>query len=177
MSAKTRARAAPRDSEQQPAMEQGKRGLALTICALGFGLLAISDLTKPLSQSHDPQAGLVFFGTNEDEGDISERQVALVRVRLHFPLRRGSSCFPGGAVHARGSRLRSSALRFAFLREWSAWSASTSLATVENIGPSSEASAASQSCSPRLTVLSGIWRVPCSLAKRPAGANRAIPQR
>jgi hypothetical protein len=35
----------------------------VTICALGFGLLAISDLTKPLSQSRDPQAGLVFFGT------------------------------------------------------------------------------------------------------------------
>jgi hypothetical protein len=44
-------------------MEKGKRGLALTICAIGFGLLAISDLTKPFSQSHDPQAGLVFFGT------------------------------------------------------------------------------------------------------------------
>jgi hypothetical protein len=44
-------------------MEHGKRGLALTICALGFGLLAISDITKPFSQSHDPQAGLVFFGT------------------------------------------------------------------------------------------------------------------
>ena len=33
---------------------------------------------------------------------------------------------------------------------------STSLATVENIGPSSEASAALQSCSRRLTVFSGI---------------------
>jgi hypothetical protein len=44
-------------------MEPGRRGSALTICALGFGLLAISDLTKPFSQSHDPQAGLVFFGT------------------------------------------------------------------------------------------------------------------
>jgi len=44
-------------------MEQSRRGLALTICALGFGLLAISDLTKPFSRSHDPQAGLVFFGT------------------------------------------------------------------------------------------------------------------
>jgi hypothetical protein len=44
-------------------MEKRKRGLALTICAIGFGLLAISDLTKPFSQSHDPQAGLVFFGT------------------------------------------------------------------------------------------------------------------
>jgi hypothetical protein len=44
-------------------MEQGRRGLTLTICAIGFGLLAISDLTKPFSQSHDPQAGLVFFGT------------------------------------------------------------------------------------------------------------------
>jgi hypothetical protein len=43
-------------------MERGKRGLPLTICAIGFGLLAISDLTKPFSQSHDPQAGLVFFG-------------------------------------------------------------------------------------------------------------------
>jgi hypothetical protein len=44
-------------------MEQGRRGLTLTISAIGFGLLAISDLTKPFSQSHDPQAGLVFFGT------------------------------------------------------------------------------------------------------------------
>ena len=51
------------DEQVHPAMEQGKRGLALTICAIGFGLLAISDLTKPFSQSHDPQAGLVFFGT------------------------------------------------------------------------------------------------------------------
>ena len=42
-------------------MEQGKRGLPLTLFAIGFGLLAISDLTKPFS--HNPQAGLVFFGT------------------------------------------------------------------------------------------------------------------
>ncbi len=39
-------------------------------------------------------------------------------------------------------------------------SASTSLATVEKIGPSSEASAASQSCSRRLTLFSGIWIAP-----------------
>ena len=45
------------------AMERGKRGLPLTLCAVAFGLLAISDLTKPFSQSHDPHAGLVFFGT------------------------------------------------------------------------------------------------------------------
>ena len=44
-------------------MDQGKRGLPLTSCAIGFGLLAVSDLTKPFSQLHDPQAGLVFFGT------------------------------------------------------------------------------------------------------------------
>ncbi len=44
-------------------MERGKRGLPLTLFAIAFGLLAISDLTKPLSQPHDPQAGLVFFGT------------------------------------------------------------------------------------------------------------------
>lgn len=44
-------------------MERGKRGLALTLFAIGFGLLAISDLSKPLSQAHDPQVGLVFFGT------------------------------------------------------------------------------------------------------------------
>jgi hypothetical protein len=44
-------------------MEQGKRGLPLTLCAIAFGLLAISDLTKPFSQAHDQQAGLVFFGT------------------------------------------------------------------------------------------------------------------
>jgi hypothetical protein len=44
-------------------MEHAKRGPLLTICVIGFGLLAISDLTKASSQSHDPQAGLVFFGT------------------------------------------------------------------------------------------------------------------
>ena len=44
-------------------MEQGKRGLPLTLCAIAFGLLAVSDLTKPFSQPHDPHAGLVFFGT------------------------------------------------------------------------------------------------------------------
>jgi hypothetical protein len=38
--------------------------------------------------------------------------------------------------------------------------ASTSLATVEKIGPSSEASAASQSCSRRLMVFSGHWPGP-----------------
>ena len=37
--------------------------MPLTLFAIAFGLLAISDLTKPLSQTHDPQAGLVFFGT------------------------------------------------------------------------------------------------------------------
>src|SRR5579863_6594102 len=45
-------------------MEQGKRGLPLTIFAICFGLLAISNLLKPLGQMHgDPRAGLVFFGT------------------------------------------------------------------------------------------------------------------
>jgi len=44
-------------------MEQGKRGLPLTVFAIAFGLLAISDLTKPFSQTHDARAGLVFFGT------------------------------------------------------------------------------------------------------------------
>jgi len=44
-------------------MEQRKRGLPLTLFAIAFGLLAISDFTKPFSQKHDPQAGLVFFGT------------------------------------------------------------------------------------------------------------------
>jgi hypothetical protein len=42
-------------------MEKGKRGLLLTLFAIAFGLLAISNLTKPFS--HDPHAGLVFFGT------------------------------------------------------------------------------------------------------------------
>ena len=42
-------------------MEPGKRGLPLTLFAIGFGLLAISNLIKPFS--HDPQTGLVFFGT------------------------------------------------------------------------------------------------------------------
>jgi hypothetical protein len=42
-------------------MEQRKRGLLLTLFAIAFGLLAISNLTKPFS--HDPHAGLVFFGT------------------------------------------------------------------------------------------------------------------
>ena len=44
-------------------MEQGKRGLPLTIFAICFGLLAISDLQKPWGEIHDPRAGLVFFGT------------------------------------------------------------------------------------------------------------------
>ena len=45
-------------------MEPGKRGLLLTIFAICFGLLAISNLLKPLGQMHhDPRAGLVFFGT------------------------------------------------------------------------------------------------------------------
>ena len=44
--------------------EQGKRGLLLTVFAICFGLLAISNLLKPLGQMHgDPRAGLVFFGT------------------------------------------------------------------------------------------------------------------
>ena len=42
-------------------MEQGKRGLPLTLFAIAFGLLAIADLTKPLSKT--PGVGLVFFGT------------------------------------------------------------------------------------------------------------------
>jgi hypothetical protein len=44
-------------------MQQRKRGLAPTLFAIAFGLLTMSDLTKPFSQKHDPQAGLVFFGT------------------------------------------------------------------------------------------------------------------
>lgn len=44
-------------------MERGKRGIALTIIAIAFGLLAFSDLSKPFSQVNHPQAGLVFFGT------------------------------------------------------------------------------------------------------------------
>ena len=43
--------------------EPPKRGIWLTLFAIGFGLLAISDLTKPYSQAHNPQNGLVFFGT------------------------------------------------------------------------------------------------------------------
>ena len=42
-------------------MEQGKRGLPLTLFAIAFDLLAIADLTKPLSKT--PGVGLVFFGT------------------------------------------------------------------------------------------------------------------
>ena len=41
-------------------MEHGKRGLPLTLFAIAFGLLAIADLTKPLSKT--PGVGLVFFG-------------------------------------------------------------------------------------------------------------------
>src|ERR1700693_3519156 len=44
-------------------MEQGKRGIGLTVFAIAFGLLAFSDLSKPFSQANHPQAGLVFFGT------------------------------------------------------------------------------------------------------------------
>jgi hypothetical protein len=43
--------------------EQGKRGLPLTIFAICFWLLAISDLQKPWGELHDPHAGFVFFGT------------------------------------------------------------------------------------------------------------------
>ena len=47
--------------ERPTTMEQGKRGLPLTLFAIAFGLLAIADLTKPLSKT--PGVGLVFFGT------------------------------------------------------------------------------------------------------------------
>lgn len=39
-----------------------QRGLWLTICAIGFGLLAISNLLKPLQLLSD-NTGFVFFGT------------------------------------------------------------------------------------------------------------------
>ena len=42
-------------------MAEKSRGAALTIFALLFGLLAISNFLKPFS--HDPGVGLVFMGT------------------------------------------------------------------------------------------------------------------
>ena len=44
-------------------MEKGKRGTALTIFAICFALLAVSNLWKPVAQMHSSQAGFVFFGT------------------------------------------------------------------------------------------------------------------
>ena len=44
-------------------MERDQRGLLLTLSAIAFGLLALSNLSKPFAQSHSSQAGLVFFGT------------------------------------------------------------------------------------------------------------------
>ena len=42
-------------------MAEKSRGAALTVFALLFGLLAISNFLKPFS--HDPGVGLVFMGT------------------------------------------------------------------------------------------------------------------
>jgi len=42
-------------------MEERPRGLALTIFAILFGLLAVSNFLKPVLAS--PQTGFVFFGT------------------------------------------------------------------------------------------------------------------
>jgi hypothetical protein len=44
-------------------MQQRKRGLALTHIRDRFRSTGDIGLTKPFSQKHDPQAGLVFFGT------------------------------------------------------------------------------------------------------------------
>lgn len=44
-------------------MDRSKRGLLLTVAAIALGLLAVSNLAKPFAGSHDPRAGLVFFGT------------------------------------------------------------------------------------------------------------------
>jgi hypothetical protein len=89
------------------------------------------------------------------------RRVSFTGGRLYLPLsvrssdfNRGWTCEHRGGHHSflslvpRSSSvlvagLSSLAPRFAFLREWRRLSASTSLATVEIIGPSSEASAAS----------------------------------
>jgi hypothetical protein len=43
------------------AMEQRNRGVILTLCAIGFVLVAISNLLKPVMA--DAQTGFVFFGT------------------------------------------------------------------------------------------------------------------
>ena len=42
-------------------MDQAKRGVALTIFAVGFMLMAISNFLKPLQ--YGPTIGFVFFGT------------------------------------------------------------------------------------------------------------------
>jgi hypothetical protein len=43
-------------------MEQGKRGATLTVFAILFAILAVSNLAKPF-QIEGPQTGFVFFGT------------------------------------------------------------------------------------------------------------------
>jgi hypothetical protein len=45
---------------EEPWMPDRSRGVALTICALLFVLMAISDFGKPFS--HNPGVGFVFFG-------------------------------------------------------------------------------------------------------------------
>jgi len=42
-------------------MERKNRGALLTIFAIGFALMAVSDFSKPLKMS--PNVGFVFFGT------------------------------------------------------------------------------------------------------------------
>jgi hypothetical protein len=46
--------------EEATPMEQGKRGAILTVCAVLFALLALSNLMKPVMA--DAQTGFVFFG-------------------------------------------------------------------------------------------------------------------
>jgi len=72
--------------------------------------------------------------------------------------------------------LSSLAPRFTFLREWRRSSACTSLATVEKIGPSSEASAASQFCSRLLMVFSGIGIAPELVNIRAIRLERSPPE-
>ena len=44
-------------------MGERRRGVTLTIFAILFGLLAISNFMKPIGAAHSAAAGFVFFGT------------------------------------------------------------------------------------------------------------------
>jgi hypothetical protein len=55
-------RRVPQLVERGKYLEQPKRGVLLTICAILFGIAAIQDILKPF-HLEGPNTGLVFFGT------------------------------------------------------------------------------------------------------------------